>query len=66
MANKLFSFKIFEQMCTVPGITFIASQMIDQPEDEHSDATCQYYKAPIMNNIIVIYLNVNMNFVGLL
>ena len=42
MANKLFSFKIFEQICTVPGITFITSQMIDQPEDEHTHAACQY------------------------
>lgn len=38
MANKLFSFKILEQIYTVPGITFIASHMIDQPKDEHSDA----------------------------
>jgi hypothetical protein len=36
MANKLFSFKILEQICTVPGTTFMASQRIDQPEDEHT------------------------------
>jgi len=42
MANKLFSFKIFEQICTVPGTTFMTSQRIDQPEDEHTDATCQW------------------------
>ena len=40
MANKLFSFKIFEQICTVPGTTLMTSQMIDQPEDEHTDTTC--------------------------
>jgi len=26
----------------VPGTTFMTSQRIDQPEDEHTDATCQW------------------------
>ena len=40
MANMLFPFRIFEQICTVPGTTFMTSQMTDQSEDEHTDATC--------------------------